>query len=442
MKSFFHNRKSLCAFQQAAGETITGNSAGINIKKWILPILFLCLMGSALYGQGGTILPRSFMHEGNLRNYILYVPNAYTGQEAWSLVIHYHGFGISAATQMDYTNMNATADTAHFLVAYPQGLIVEDLIFGGSGPGWYIPGSYGADHDDVAFTDSLIDHIDADYNIDLMRVHATGWSNGGEMSYYLACKLSDRIASIASVSNAMNEMSFDSCQAGRPFSTLLFHGTADPFFPYTGVPGAFPPPPLTPAFWAVQNNCSTDSLVSELPNLVAGDSCTVTSITYQNCVPGAEVQYYRINDGGHTWPGSVPNPGWEWLGPTSQDIDANSIIWNFFQRNPLLPVGIGDHDPTDQLLESFYLFHNYPNPFNPSTVIGYRLSVASRVELSIFDLLGKKVRTLVDERQPAGQYEVRWNGEDADGNALSAGIYFYRMKAGDHLAVRKMTYIK
>ncbi|MCB0312252.1 MAG: T9SS type A sorting domain-containing protein, partial [Calditrichaeota bacterium] len=73
------------------------------------------------------------------------------------------------------------------------------------------------------------------------------------------------------------------------------------------------------------------------------------------------------------------------------------------------------------------MFHNYPNPFNPSTVIGYRLSVASRVELSIFDLLGKKVRTLVDERQPAGQYEVRWNGEDADGNALSAGIYFYRM---------------
>ncbi|MCB0294917.1 MAG: T9SS type A sorting domain-containing protein, partial [Calditrichaeota bacterium] len=125
-----------------------------------------------------------------------------------------------------------------------------------------------------------------------------------------------------------------------------------------------------------------------------------------------------------------------------QDIDANSIIWNFFQRNPLLPVGIGDHDPTDQLLESFYLFHNYPNPFNPSTVIGYRLSVASRVELSIFDLLGKKVRTLVDERQPAGQYEVRWNGEDADGNALSAGIYFYRMKAGEQMAVRKMTYIK
>jgi len=170
----------------------------------------------------------------------IYVPAAYTGQEPWPLVINYHGYSSNATLQMDtHSKMNAVADTGHFLIAYPEGLVVQDLVFGGSDNGWNVLGSYSANHDDVAFTGSLIDHVSADFNIDFARVHATGWSNGGEMVFYLACRLSDRIASVGSVSNAMNDILLDSCQLGRPFSTLLIHGTADPFFPFGGIPVFF-----------------------------------------------------------------------------------------------------------------------------------------------------------------------------------------------------------
>jgi len=389
----------------------------------------------------GVVYERSFVHDDSLRSYLLYVPNDYTGQEDWPLVINYHGFSINGEIQMDYTNMSATADTAHFLVAYPNGLIVEDLVFGGFGPGWYIPGSYGANHNDVTFTSSLIDHIDADFNIDLARVHATGWSNGGEFSYYLACMLPDRIASTASVSNAMNEISLNSCQAGRSLSTLLIHGTEDPFFPWNGVSGYFPPPPITPSFWASNNNCSPDSIVSDLPNVVVNDSCTVTLIEYQNCDPGTEVLLYRINGGGHTWPGSVPRPGWEWLGHTNQDIDANSVIWNFFKRNPTPPI-VGIADNADHLSKTFRLYQNYPNPFNPATTIKYSVLKPSQVELKIYNALGQLVATLVDKYQTTGEYSAVWDGKDGDGNLLASGIYFYRIQMGEFNAVRKMTYLK
>lgn len=82
--------------------------------------------------------------------------------------------------------------------------------------------------------------------------------------------------------------------------------------------------------------------------------------------------FHRINDGGHTWPGSIPQPGWEWLGHTNQDISANSEIWNFFKRNPMPDTTITSiADNVDHLTKTFRLNQNYPNPFNPTTTITY-----------------------------------------------------------------------
>lgn len=81
--------------------------------------------------------------------------------------------------------------------------------------------------------------------------------------------------------------------------------------------------------------------------------------------------------------------------------------------------------------EEFSLSQNYPNPFNPSTSIKYALREDIHVSLKVFDLLGKEVRTLVDETQKAGYKSITWDGRSADGNAVSSGIYFYRLIAGD-----------
>jgi len=301
-------------------------------------VSILLIVPLDLFGQGGTVHSRSLTVQNLTRDYLLYVPTAYTGQEEWPLVINYHGYSCNATRQMNnHSKMKAVADTGHFLIAYPEGLTVEDLVWPGFNTGWHVFGSYSAPHDDVAFTDSLIDHVAIDFNVDLTRVHATGWSNGGEMAFYLACALPYRFASVASVSNAMNNYLINSCQVNRPFSTLLIHGTADPYFPWTGVPPWWSTPPLTPSFWASQNNCSTDSIVTELPDLVTTDGSTVTLIRYVNCDSSTEVLFYRVNNGGHNWPG---NP---YFTITNMDISADSEIWKFFKKftNPYTDIAYG-----------------------------------------------------------------------------------------------------
>jgi len=90
----------------------------------------------------------------------------------------------------------------------------------------------------------------------------------------------------------------------------------------------------------------------------------------------------------------------------------------------------------------FNLIGNYPNPFNPSTTIYYQLPENSEVNLSVYNIKGQKVKTLVNEVLPAGEHSAIWNGRDSNGNRVSSGIYFYKLKAGDYREVRKMILIK
>jgi tetratricopeptide (TPR) repeat protein len=95
-----------------------------------------------------------------------------------------------------------------------------------------------------------------------------------------------------------------------------------------------------------------------------------------------------------------------------------------------------------QVPTEFRLEQNYPNPFNPETVISYQLPAASAVTLLICNLLGQKIRTLVDEQQAAGSYSVQWDGKDESGLAAASGIYMYSIKAGAFSAVKKMVLVR
>jgi hypothetical protein len=85
----------------------------------------------------------------------------------------------------------------------------------------------------------------------------------------------------------------------------------------------------------------------------------------------------------------------------------------------------------------FNLEQNYPDPFNPSTTIRYELPKASQVNLSVYDILGREVSVLVNEKKDAGIYEVRY-----EGSKLASGVYFYRLQAGDYVASKKMLVLK
>jgi hypothetical protein len=114
-----------------------------------------------------------------------------------------------------------------------------------------------------------------------------------------------------------------------------------------------------------------------------------------------------------------------------EDINLNGI------RTQHEPISVTVSQPAE-----FSLVQNYPNPFNPATRIRYQLPEAAEVRLSIFNLLGQEIKTLVQKSQPAGYYTVVWDGTDHAGAAVASGIYLYRIAAGKHLQTRRMVLLK
>jgi len=90
----------------------------------------------------------------------------------------------------------------------------------------------------------------------------------------------------------------------------------------------------------------------------------------------------------------------------------------------------------------FELYQNHPNPFNPETTIQFQLPKSGQVKIDIFNQLGQKVKTLLNEQKPAGTFEVRWNGVDDKGQPVVSGVYFYKMTAGKFTAIKKMALIR
>jgi len=101
-----------------------------------------------------------------------------------------------------------------------------------------------------------------------------------------------------------------------------------------------------------------------------------------------------------------------------------------------------DDDEPSELPTTFDVRQNYPNPFNPSTTIEYSLSESARVTVDIFNVSGQRVKRLVDKTQPTGEYSIIWHGDDENGERVSSGLYFYRVKAGDKTDFKKMVRLK
>ena len=192
--------------------------------------LFVIFLFATIYSNAQQTLNESMLHDGVTREYIVYVPAVYNGSSSVPLLFNFHGYGMSANNQMSYGNMRAVADTAGFIVVYPQG-----TLFWGS-PHWNV-GSWtlGSTADDIGFTEAMIDTLAANYNIDLNRVYSCGYSNGGYFSFVLACQLSAEIAAIGSVGGTMSTETYNSCNPSHPTPVVTIHGTDDAIISYFGV---------------------------------------------------------------------------------------------------------------------------------------------------------------------------------------------------------------
>ncbi len=104
--------------------------------------------------------------------------------------------------------------------------------------------------------------------------------------------------------------------------------------------------------------------------------------------------------------------------------------------NPLITTV---DEKKNSLPDKYKMYQNFPNPFNPSTVINYRIKVGSHVTLKVYDLFGREVATLVDGYQDAGEYKTQFSILNSQ---LSSGIYFYKIKAGNFIETKKMVFLK
>jgi polyhydroxybutyrate depolymerase len=269
--------------------------------------------------------PTDYMiSSGEKRDYTRYVPSSYDPSQPTPLVISMHGAGLWGRAQMEISRWNEVADKHGFIVVYPSG-------WKHSGPRiWRVfPGQVDRD---VRFISELIDILQAHYNIDPARVYANGLSNGGGMAFALSCMLHDRIAAVGLIASAQT-MEWGTCTREKPVPVIAIHGTADQAAPYHGRTSwvssrrPFPHLPNFMATWAGRNRCAQRPVESR----VAAD---VVRRAYVNCAHGADVEFYTVERGGHTWPGGGRMPYWM-AGRMSNSISASQMMWEFFQAHPL-----------------------------------------------------------------------------------------------------------
>jgi polyhydroxybutyrate depolymerase len=261
---------------------------------------------------------------GQERRYILHVPKRYDPAKPTPLVISLHGGMNWPAFHMKASGWNRLADEHGFIVAYPGGE--------GTGPGiWAMRGRPTPSRmPDVVFISELIDKLSVVYNIDPARIYANGFSNGGGMSFTLACTLSHRIAAVGLV-GPYHTYRFEWCRDAAPVPSVTLHGTADHFALYEGGDHWIGPLPTLPirqwtAMWAQLNRCAP----VPIETAAARD---VERMEYVDCANDAAVVLYTIKGGGHTWPGGTQLSEWM-LGPTTRSIDTTRVMWDFFKAHP------------------------------------------------------------------------------------------------------------
>ena len=276
------------------------------------------------------------------RRYRVHVPKKYDATNPTPVVVVFHGGGGNPESMVRLSGMNAKSDEAGFIVVYPYGSGLDPergLTFNGGECCAYAMQNK---IDDVGFTRSMLDDLAKVANVDTNRVFATGLSNGGIMSHYVASELSDRIAAIAPVGGPLM---MESCHPQRAVSVMHFHGTGDEFAPLNGGFGKgalgragiteFRSVDHTIQSWVKSNGCKPEPEVVALPDK-ADDGMKCTRKTWSGGKDGSEVVLIEIENGGHTWPGNEPTVAM--LGKSTKDISANDLMWEFFQKHPMKPA--------------------------------------------------------------------------------------------------------
>ena len=344
------------------------------------------------------------------RRFYLYVPNNYSVNLPTPIVFNFHGGGGNPISYMNYTSdMRGLAEANNFILIYPEA--IADPSTGSIS--WIDKATSGAPRDETLFIDAIINSINSNYSIDLDRIYACGYSEGGIFSYELACRLNNKIAGIASVSGSMlsdserSNLGFSDCLPQHPTAIMLIPGTNDSNAHSLyqgccldwGLDSYYLSVNEITDYWTNFNSTDSNPSVSDVSNTNTTDGSTVQRKIWSNGQGGVEVQELKIIGGGHEWPGTSGN----------MDVNANNEIWQFlskFDKNGMID--------TLNIEELQMPISVIPNPFNDYFII----EGAENELIELYDLRGRKVQS-------------RLNNNVFNTESLKRGVYILILKEKD-----------
>lgn len=289
---------------------------GVPLLQNVSPILSDSICAINCEDPGYRLMTQVIDGETITREYIIHVPSGYQEGDNLPLVIVFHGFGGCAYYMAEETGgLNDLADEENFFVAYPQAAYRPAK----EGTYWE-PGFNGGESiylDDIFFSEQLIEHIDEEFSLDLSRVYAAGYSNGGMLTHSLACLRGDLFAGVCVMSGALLD-GMDSCDPAQPVPMIIFHGTGDFVLPYNG-DQYYASVPDVVSLWVDHFQIPTSTLTST--DLNGGN---VVHDSYFGGTNNTCLSLYTVIEeygfpGDHVW--------------FSQDMDGvppNEVMWEFF----------------------------------------------------------------------------------------------------------------
>ena len=354
--------------------------------------------------DGSCLFPLTFTTSEDVeRSYFLYTPDNLP--EDAPLVFMLHGYYGTAASFSTYTGMNEIADNEGFAVCYPQGL--EDF-FGINH--WNANLTSISDVNDILFLKELALSLQQEHGFSPGCTYSTGYSNGGYMSYTLACEAPEVFRAIGSVGGTMSGPDWVECSGeGSLVPVVHLHGTSDltvsyyataqnPGNSWNGSPGV----EAVVQQWADWNNCD-ETFMNTLPDLDPNDGSTVDLIKHTGGDLGYQAWLYRVNGGGHDWFGSWGN----------MDINSSAVMWSFWSQFCGTPLAV------DQVLpDSPHLISSF-SKINSSAIT---VEVFENCTLQLFDISGK----LISVRTERG-------GSSVSIPVSKSGIYMLVARAANNL---------
>lgn len=313
------------------------------------------------------------------RNFMVRLPKGYDSTRHYPVVIVLHGMSQDADDIERLTRFDELADKNGIISVYPialhgrwnvgvrpqqpqrpMGMGPGRRRYGGGYPGGGYPGGGGGypggqrpqgqdpsqdrrpePADDIAFFNRMLDQMSTKFSVDSSRIYAAGLSEGGFMSLRVGCALSDRIAAVAALGAAMPKTMI--CVPTRPVPLVMINGTSDPVVPYGG--GTEHNRNLrvisvedTAKAWARIDRCAEKPDKSKLSAQAKGGMETKVD-TYSGCQQDAQVVLYSVKGAGNTWPGGEQYEAEKTIGKTSQDLNADEVIWKFFATRTLPAPG-------------------------------------------------------------------------------------------------------